>query len=474
MLASFRSAHTGADRSPFGLLAVVATLATLTACAGSGAEPVAADYAIVGVNVVPMNADRVLQDQTVLISGERIVALGPADEIEVAEGAQTIDAAGKYLMPGLAEMHAHIPPENAGRQWIEQVLFLYLANGITTVRGMLGQPAHLALQEQVARGAVLGPRIYTSGPSLNGNSIPDPDSAQRAVIHQAGAGYDFLKLHPGLSLPVFDAIDRTADSLGMNYAGHVSAAVGLDRALEARYWSIDHLDGYVRALVADDAPIDPTQAQFFGFNLIDVLDESKIPELARATREAGVWNVPTMSLFVDFAIGEPEALAARPDVRYVPARMSEGWLQSVRNLRGNPGFSADRAERFLAVRRRILKALHDAGAGLLLGSDAPQVFNVPGFSIHEELAELVQAGLTPYEALVTGTHNVAVFFGAADEYGTVEVGKIADLVLVDGNPLEDVGNVQRRSGVMVRGRWLSGAEIEERLQAMATANVDDE
>lgn len=461
-------------RSPLpgwlGGLAGLLALAAAAGCAGT-ADTLPADYAFVDVNVVPMDSDRVLEGQTVLVAGERIVAVGPAAEITVPDGAETIDGAGGYLMPGLAEMHAHIPPEDAGSEWIEQVLFLYVANGITTVRGMLGQPAHRRLKRQVAAGEVLGPRIYTSGPSLNGNSIPEPDSARRAVIHQAQAGYDFLKLHPGLSLEVFDAMDRTADSVGIEFAGHVSAAVGLRRALEAGYATIDHLDGYVRALVPEDASVDPTDAQFFGFNLVGHLDESRIPELARATREAGVWNVPTMSLFVDFVQGEPESLSARPDVRYVPAEMSERWLQAVRNIRGNEGFSPERGERFLEVRRRILGALHEAGAGLLLGSDAPQVFNVPGFSIHEELAELVSAGLSPYEALVTGTRNVATFFGAEQEYGTVEPDRIADLILLDANPLTDVGNVRRRAGVMLRGRWLPEAEIQRRLDEIAAGHA---
>ncbi|MEJ2336987.1 MAG: hypothetical protein P8Y26_15340 [Gemmatimonadales bacterium] len=203
-------------------LGLALCLAAGSACSGAsdaedaGGTPVsanAADYAFVGVEVVPMDEERVVPNQTVLVLGDRIVAIGDADAVRVPEGAARIDAEGKFLMPGLAEMHAHIPSGQAGGpDFTERVLLLYLVNGITTIRGMLGAPMHLELRAQANRGEILSPRIYTSGPSINGNSIPNPDSAGRAVRYQKLAGYDFLKIHPGLSREAFETLDEVADS----------------------------------------------------------------------------------------------------------------------------------------------------------------------------------------------------------------------------------------------------------------------
>lgn len=468
-----RSLRTGVAAVALGAMPAAALAAPQASSRAAAAGDAPAALAFVGVNVVPMDRERVLADQTVIVVGDRIQRMGPAARTRVPDDALRIDARGKFLMPGLAEMHAHIPPEEVSDAQAESLFLLYLANGITTIRGMLGHPSHLALRERVARGELLGPRIYTSGPSLNGNSIPSADSARAAVRHQKAAGYDFLKLHPGLTPETFDAIADEARRVGIPFAGHVSNAVGLERALAAKQATIDHLDGYVPALVRDGAPVERAESQFFGFNLVDHVEESKVEALAAATKAAGVWNVPTQSLFTDWvARGAVDALAARPENRYVPKATVANWVRSVQNLTSNEAYSEERARRFLELRRKIVSALHRAGAPLLLGSDAPQVFNVPGFSIHEELRALADAGLSSYEALVTGTRNVAVFFGAAREFGTVEEGKAADLILLEANPLEDVANVRRRAGVVVRGRWLPEDEIQRRLDALAASYAE--
>ena len=285
------------------------------------------------------------------------------------------------------------------------------------------------------------------------------------VTEQKAAGYDFLKIHPGIRSEVFDTLAAAARRAGIRLAGHVPAEVGLQRALAAGYITIDHLDGYVEAMARTG---NSEESAFFGLNLGERLDESRMPALVRATREAGVWNVPTQVLMENLVPDVSlEALQRRPEMRYVSRQTQSKWAEVKRSMLEETGSTPESMAKTMDVRRKLIKALHQAGAGLLLGSDAPQIYNVPGFATHRELEALVGAGLTPYEALETGTRNVAAFFGTLATTGTIEVGKQADLILLDGNPLTDIRNTAKQSGVMVRGRWLPKAEIEARLAAIA-------
>ncbi len=444
--------------------------------AGAVAAPLASQdspVAFMGATVIPMDRERTIENQTVVVRGGRIAALGPTASTPVPAGAIRVDGRGKFLIPGLAEMHAHIPTPPVEAQlggdgrFAESVLKLYVANGVTTIRGMLGHPSHLAMRERVRAGALLGPTIYTSGPSFNGNSAPDPATARRMVLEQKAAGYDFLKIHPGLSRETFDMLARVADSVGIRFAGHVPAEVGLERALEARYASIDHVDGFVEYL-SGWRPGGGVPAGFFGFSITDQADESKLPAIARRTRDAGVWIVPTQALMDGFVSAEDAAaMGRRPEMRYLPKSLVAQWVQAKSNAQAQPTYDAERARRFIALRGRIIKALHDAGVGFVLGSDAPQVMNVPGFSAHRELAVLVAAGLTPYQALETGTRNVAAYFGTLDQSGTVAAGRVADLVLLDANPLTDIANTTRIAGVMARGNWMPRAALDSMLNGIA-------
>lgn len=437
---------------------------------GIGArQPVAGQaIAFVNVNVVPMDRDRVMPAQTVIVADGRLVAIGAAATVTVPANAQTIDGRGRYLMPGLAEMHAHIPGGQATDEAIERVLFLYVANGVTTARGMLGAPRHLTLRERARRGEILSPTIYTSGPSLNGNSVPTAEAAARAVEEQKAAGYDFLKIHPGITRDVFETLASTARRVGIGYAGHVPLDLGLERALELRFLTIDHLDGYVEAMVPPSAPKKPTDSQWFGVNLVAFADEARIGSLVTATREAGTWMVPTQVLFEHGQGNDaPDEMAKWAEMRYVAAEQLAQWVEGKRKFLASPEGAADNRARFIAIRRQLIRALHDGGVGMLLGSDAPQVWNVPGFATHRELKAMVASGLTPYQALAMGTRNVAAFFGTLGATGTVEVGKRADLVLVEGNPLQDIASTGRIAGVVAGGRWLGRDELDRRLAGYA-------
>jgi imidazolonepropionase-like amidohydrolase len=417
--------------------------------------------AFTNVTVIPMDRDRSLPNHTVVVRGDRIVEVGPSGSVRPPAGARVIDASGKWLMPGMAEMHGHIPP-NTNDAEIQKVLAYYALNGVTVVRGMLGHPHHLPYRERANRGEILSPTIWTTGPSLNGNSLPNGQTAIETVTAQKNAGYDLMKIHPGIARGVYDTMAATAKRLGIRFAGHVPLAVGIRHALEERQWTIDHVDGYIEGL----APAGQ-QSAFFGFNLTSQADESKLAELVAATRAAGAWIVPTQSLFESMLGGKsPDELAAMPEMRYWPENTVNQWKQATANTRSQLGVTPENARQYLELRRRIMQALHHGGVPFLLGSDAPQWWNVPGFSLLREMEAMVKAGFTPYQIYESGSRNVARHFNAENEFGTVARGKRADLVLLDADPLASVSNWGRRAGVMVRGKWYDAAEIQRRLDEL--------
>ena len=417
--------------------------------------------AIVNVNVVAMTAETVEAAQTVIIKDGLIAEIGNVDETRIPEGTTLVDGTDRFLMPGLAEMHAHVPsPDSAN---LDRDFSLFVANGVTTIRGMLGQHSHLALRQALLDGDVFGPRLITSGPSLNGRSVSGAANAREQVREQAALGYDFIKIHPGLSAEEFRAIAETANELGIPFAGHVPVAAGLIEALNLNMATVDHLDGYFVALLPADSHRSGGYGGFFDVMLASELEQQRIDELAVATAAAGTWNVATQVLIEnrisDVSVDE---LLNRPESKYMPRETLQRWADRKQQTITERDFNRDVANLAIELRRRLIRALHEAGAGLLLGSDAPQVFNVPGFSLHRELEILVAAGLTPYEALQTGTTAVAAFLGT--NTGTVEVGKAADLVLLNDNPLEDIRNAGRIHGVVLRGQWLAARALEARLE----------
>lgn len=432
--------------------------------------PVGADTTVfVNVNIVPMSTEVVLTGQTVIVARGKIANIGPVESVPIPEDAQIVDGTDRFLMPGLAEMHAHVTGTRPAE--IDRLFTLFVANGITTIRGMLGQYSHLDLRARLEAGEVFGPRFVTSGPSLNGRSVSSAADAARQVREQHAAGYDFIKVHPGLTAEEFAALAATANELGMPYAGHVPVAAGVREALRSHMATIDHLDGYFVALLPPDSHGSGGFGGFFDVMLARELDSEKIAALAAATAMAGTWNVPTQALVEQMVDGTSVTdLRNRSEMRYVPESTVNDWVIAKERQLAERGFDPETAALAIDLRRRLILALHDSGAGLLLGSDAPQIFNVPGFSAHRELDVLVAAGLTPYAALQTGTSAVAKFLGS--NTGVVAVGKEADLILLDANPLEDIRNSRRIHGVMLRGRWLPASELEQRLANYLTR--DDE
>ncbi len=423
---------------------------------------------ISNAHILPMTGEGLLENRDVLIRDGKIQAIARTGTLEIPDGVSVIDADGMFLLPGLSEMHAHIPVAEGGDDsYVRETMLLYLSKGVTVIRGMLGNPYHITFRQQANEGLFPAPRVYTSSPSMNGNSIPSSEKAIQAVTEAVNAGYDFLKIHPGVPMEAMQSLVRTSNELGITYAGHVPADVGIRNALRFGFSTIDHADGFIEGLVKDG--VDPyAQGGFFGFNVAENLDWDKMEELADMTVEHGVWLVPTQSLFTRWISPEPaEKMMAAEEMKYLPSATRYAWTNSKARMLSEPSYSREKYEQFIQARNRILLALYEKGVPFLLGSDSPQVMNVPGFSIHHEIASLIDAGIPKDAILESGTVNVARFFGEEGKYGVVAVGADADLILVENNPMDDIATLKNPVGTFRKGNWMDRSFFAKALAAMA-------
>jgi cytosine/adenosine deaminase-related metal-dependent hydrolase len=451
---------------------------------GSDQEQRAQDGATVfeNVNVIPMDRERVLKNQTVVVRAGRIEQIGDAAKVKGPAQALHIDGRGKYLVPGLIDMHTHLfSDEEFPQRLAVDELAIMIANGVTTIRLMTGTPAQLVLRAKVAKGEQLGPTIYAASPQLagqaygkvwNGFVVTTPQQAQQAVRASKASGYDFIKLTTAITRPVYDAVIATSREEGLRVIGHVDPRVGTAHALEVGQ-QIEHLDSYMESVLKDDAPMKVSVSDYGvwkkpNWESLDYVDERKVIALAKATARAGVYSTPTLTFFkLCFVVPQSDAeIRARPDYRFYPEKLRERLFTAHRKFWTEPP-SAERRERYQRIRNLLVKTIHDAGGKIMAGSDAPELFLVYGFTLHRELQNLVAAGLSPYAALEAATRTPAEYLKGLDTFGTIERGKRADLLLLDGNPLQDITNTERRAGVMVRGRWLPQAELRKLLDEVA-------
>jgi cytosine/adenosine deaminase-related metal-dependent hydrolase len=381
--------------------------------------------------------------------------------VKIPKDALRIDGRGKYLMPGLIDMHVHLK--------LPEYLLLYVANGVTTVRNMRGEPRHLEWRARVAKGEMLGPQIYTTGPILDGDPpfgkggqiVRNSKEAEQAVAEHKQAGYDFIKVYNNLSKESYDAIIAAGKKYNIEVVGHVPLELGLEYALKSRQHSIEHAENFIYSYFHDD------------------LDESKIPYVAKAVRDAGVWVCPTLVTFQYVVLQTEQGpdlteLLQRPELKYIAPSVRQSWLpennEYLTRFEGNESRRKNAARRFrrqLEFLKLVVKGLHDAGARLVVGSDAAIPFVLPGFSVMEEIKLFVEVGYTPLEAIKAATRDAAECLNRLDEFGTIAVGKRADLILLSGNPLENIANLNNRAGVMVRGRWFTEGELQKRLNSLA-------
>lgn len=450
------------------------------------------------VNLVPMNTKQVLPDQTVIVEGRTIKAIGADDQVKVPQGAVMIDSRGQYLMPGLCDMHAHYLSDYDRDSFFN----LFLKNGITTVRLYQSFPNDPVpvWQEEIKQGRLFGPSLYNCGLFFNDPVIP------AETLLTAKRDYDFIKLYSFLSAPEFTAIMDLARKEKIHTIGHVPFLVGLDGVIAAGMNEIAHiteldfdlvsypkeesLRNKLMGLTYSNWVRDVYSAQNRTAYLAQI--EPKLDAIVAKVKKAGlivnttlvVTHIMTEQLF------EKEKFLRRPELAFMLRRFMPEYLAGenaytlmVASLmkanadltEGDDGRKF--LETYLEINRRLTNKLHRAGVLLVLGTDTPAitVAVVPGCSIHEELRLLTGCGLTNYEALRTATVNAALTAQAMtgrNEFGTLEIGKRADLILMPENPLQNLGAIRKMNGLMLQGRWLSRSDLDA-LKVEVKANLAD-
>lgn len=441
-------------------------------------------YAITNVNVIPMDSERILENQTVLVENESIIAIGASDRVKAPDEAIIIDGAGKYVIPGLIDMHIHI---ERGR---ERSLVLYLANGVTTVRNMAGSPWHLDLRERIENKEVLGPRFYTTSPTtFSARMANTPEAAQKFVEEQKAAGYDSIKMYgtrPSYEMTpeTYRSLIKTAKRLGMKVVGHTPRGLPFEAVLEEGQDSVDHAEEifYVHKPILDKLG----RVADFQFGRISLkeyrelrpdfpdLEMEVVPEIKRLAKEvkrSGLVFSPGLITY------QTILRQITPEYTGMLNDQKMQYVYPLWRLYTSPGFNSYRGRwsgrldemipvirNTLEIQKLMVREFHKAGVPMMTGTDATNPLVIEGFSLHDEMQLLVEADLSPYEALKAATITPAKFLDVESKIGTIAVGKEADLVLLDGNPLAAIANSRKINGVFVDGKWLSKKNLDQSLE----------
>ncbi|MGQ0838708.1 amidohydrolase family protein [Actinokineospora sp.] len=456
-----------------------------TASAETGPTVLAGATLIDGTGGVPR------RDSTVVLAGDRIVAVCPRS---VPPGARVLDLRGKYLIPGLWDLHVHsialdrvYPP-------------LYVANGVTGIREMFGHshPTLPDLRDRVESGRVIGPRMVIGSTIVDGpGSVFGPVGAEvvtteaeaRAVVHRAAEqGADFVKVYSFLRPDTHAAIADECARLGLPFAGHLPERISAGPAAALGQRTFEHLFGMylstsgreaglraqIEALAFD--PADPYgwigRVRAIERSAVASHNRAKAAALFARLRRLGAWQSPTLTVLRVFAQPADAFDWADPRLRYLPSFITQYWRQQIEaTAPRTPELIAEHRD-FLRAELRLVGAMHRAGVGVVAGTDANNPFCFPGFGLHDELALLVEAGLSPMAALLAATRDAARCLGLEHRHGTVAPGKAADLVVLDADPLADIANTTRIHGVVARGRWIRPAERTRLLADIARAAAE--
>jgi imidazolonepropionase-like amidohydrolase len=445
-------------------------------------------YAFTHVTIIDATGAPAQPDMTLVVMGTHLGALGKYGKVHIPSNAQVIDATGKFLIPGLWDMHAHTTDD-----WF---LPLYLANGITGVRDMGNDSeAEMQLRRKWADSPTISPRLVSAGPIVDGPhpvwsfsiAVANAEEGRKAVT-TVKRDFDFVKVYSLLPREAYFAIAEEAKKQQIPFAGHVPMSVSALEASDAGQKSIEHLDGVLLACSSEEAALmkraadalnqpDPRISALpvrraLAKRAVETYDELKAQKLFARFVRNGTWQVPTLTVLRAFAYLDDPDLTKDPRLKYMPESLRQEWNpENDFRLKGRTAEDWANTKKVYRKLLEIVGAMNRAGVPLLAGTDTPNPYCFPGFSLHDELALLVQAGLTPMEALQTATRNPARFLGREKELGTIQTGKLADLVLLDANPLEDISNTRRVNAVMIGGKLLGGEALQKMLaEVEANAN----
>ena len=464
----------------FLMSGLMSGLVLLANCPARAQKPSTADLLVLNnVTVVDVRTGKLQPDQTVVLERNRIYSVGPSKSAKYPRNADSVNCKGGYLIPGLWDMHVHL----AFGDWFPDAkdisLPLFIANGVTSVRDM-GSDLDVVedWRNEIEAGRMIGPRIFTSGPMLDGPkprfpssiAIATPEDGRRAVDNLKERGADFIKLQSLIPREAVPAIAEEAKKQELAFEGHVPDAMRASEMSEAGMKSFEHLIGIFEG--SSPAEEDFLKGGKTEGKFLATFDEARAASLAALLARNHTWQCPTLVWERGGNLLDVSDYSADTRVKYVPAPWkSKTWKRFTDEI--TQGYGSDdlaTRKKFVEKELELVRMLHKAGVEFLAGTDTPAGVHIfPGFSLHEELQRFVAAGFTPLEALQTATLNPARFFGMQEQLGTIEEGKLADLVLLSANPLEDISNTQKVAGVFVNGRYFYHAEIEKMLTGVESA-----
>jgi imidazolonepropionase-like amidohydrolase len=445
-------------------------------CAAPQTEKVPEQIVIAHVTVINPGTSSVQRDASVVITSDRITAVSDETGFRPPKNARVIDGKGQYLIPGLWDMHVH----SAFGDWFpggrDIILPLFIANGVTGVRDMGGDiPVLFAWRKQIAEGQIVGPRMIVSGPMLDGY-LPDgkslrfpssiavttPESAVAAVDSLKAQGVDFIKVQSEIPHDAYLAAAAEAHKQGLPIVGHVPTRVRLAETVAAGQKSIEHLMGIFEGCSTEENKFISGQGDLK--LMLSTYDQQRCDALIALLAKTQAWQVPTLVWQRGGTFLDQRDLKHQPLDKYVPAYWRDvTWRRFTDEMM--PDLLRDPLalrQEYFARNLRMVGAMHRAGVPFLAGTDtAPGVYIMPGFSLHDELANFIEAGFTPMESLQTATSNPAKFLGIENTFGSIEPGKIADLVLLSANPLDDIRNTQKINCVIVNGRLFDRAALDQ-------------
>lgn len=424
------------------------------------------------VNIVDVENGVLLPAKHVAIQGEKIVAIYGEGEIFPSDSVRIIDGKGKYLIPGLWDMHTHF---NWNFEFSSPML---VANGVTGVREMWGVMDRIKnVRKQVLNDALIAPDIYSAGAIVDGDppywpkssGVKDAEAAKAEVDHQISEGVDFIKVYSLLTRDAYMAITQRCKELHIPFAGHVPVSISIWEAIAAGQQSIEHLDGILEGCSADKKLLSSSREERYSVewtsSLVDSFEPGLLDSLANYLAQSDTWLSPTLTVLKNYANLDDTDLKKDPRLAYMPGFIQDMWdpANDFRVKNGNTEYFEVGRNKF-KLQLSFMKAFEKAGVKMIVGTDYPNPYCYPGFSLHDEMQLMVKAGMTNATTLRSATYNPALFMGKEDEFGTVEVGKKANLVLLEGNPLENIANTERISSVFLRGRYLDRDKLDELLE----------